>query len=131
MLVKGITTLNTSNLNHVRKFSRCNLSWREYCVILRLMSSADNEINPACRCLRESCPEKASIGSPLSLETLSFKVFGEELLVPRSFFSCLVGRRKKEIARENPCSLCILSTIGTYALESWSILTEESIKISY
>lgn len=81
-------------------------------------SSADNEIKPMCRCHRESCPEKASISSHLSLETLGFSVFGEELLVPRSFFNCLVGRRKKEIAEKNPCSLCILGTIATSSLEN-------------
>lgn len=99
--------------------------------IAKFKSSADSEIKPMYRCLRESCPEKASTNSPLSLQTLSFLVFGEKFLVPRNFFSCLVGRRKKEISEKNPCSLFIISTIATYSLESWSILTEEFIKVSY
>lgn len=64
MLLKEIT-LNASNLNHIRKFCICNLSWREYCIILRFMSSADSEINPVCRYHKESCPEKVSTISPL------------------------------------------------------------------
>lgn len=117
MLLKGITTLNAPNLNHVRKLSSCYLSWREYCIILRFNLSADSEIKPVCKCHRENCPEKACVSSPLSLKTLGFSVFGEELLVPSSFFDCLVGRRKREIEK-NPCSLCVLGTIATSSLEN-------------
>lgn len=68
MLLKGITTLNALKLSKpVRKFSSCNLSWREYYIILRFESSADSEVSPVCRRHGENCPEKASTSSPLSL----------------------------------------------------------------
>lgn len=72
MILKGITTLNASNLKHCRKFSGHNLSWREYRVILRLMSGADNEIKHVCKCHRDGCPEKASTGILLSPKTLKY-----------------------------------------------------------
>jgi len=71
MLLKRITALNASNLKHCRKLARHSLSWREYCIICRLMSGTDKEGKPVRKCHRDCCPEKASTGFLLSPETVN------------------------------------------------------------
>lgn len=64
VLLKGITTLNAPSLNYDRKFSSCNLSWREHCIILQFKSSADSEINPVCRPHREAVLKQPLLAVP-------------------------------------------------------------------